>query len=272
MTNPILSPEQTAVLQARLSRRQEALENAPMALPEDVVQSPEVFAEPQPTQKAKKPRKTKQTKTEVAFQVNRTPVPLIRQLYTFLRDEMSLRPTYILDPSAGDGRFQKVALEEKFWPDARTVGVEPRLEEEPGFPVGPASKHLWHQQTFEQAIEHLGWFDLAATNPPFVNLAPKDGTSWIPQLLQIASVVVVLAQNDLGQRSVAGAELFTEYPPTYQLRIRGSIGFREDGGTDMRDYSWFIWVKGAPRLGIIGNRPQWICVDLPRLPTTERKL
>lgn len=267
-----------ALLEAHQRRQQtnQSLLTQVVAVPEEVVAEPEKFDEmpptAKPTQKAKRPKKTKQTKAETTFQVNRTPVPLIRQLYSFLRDEMGLRPNYILDPSAGDGRFQKVALEEKFWPDVRTVGVEPRVEEEPGFEVGPATKHLWHQQTFEQALEHLGWFDLAVTNPPFMNLAPKDGKSWIPQLLQISKVVVILAQNDLGQRSTAGAELFTEYPPAYQLRIRGAVGFRDDGGTDARDYSWFIWIKNAPRLAIMSNRPQWVTIDLPRLPSGDRKL
>lgn len=271
----MLPPELQKQLSERMARRaqQPELVNQVTPLPEEVVENPEVFVEQtKPTQKARKHRKTKQSDVEVAFQVNRTPLPLIRQLYCFLRDDLGLRPNYILDPCAGDGRFQQVALEPAFFPDACTVGVEPRVEEVSPFPVGPASKHLWHQQTFEAAQEHLGWFDLAAGNPPFMCLTPKDGKSWVPQLLKFAKVVVLLGQDDLGQRSVAGAELFNEYPPTYQLRIRGAIAFREDGHTDARDYSWWIWMRGAPRLAIVGNRPQWICIDLPRLASPERKL
>ena len=199
-----------------------------------------------------------------------TPTPVVRQLFQYLyTDGGTHYPTagdVFLDPSAGAGVFGMVCAElcKNF---VRRIAVEPRCEE-----YGNLAQHYhetWRGTLLSGAamLADIGPVDLVATNPPFSHaiefvrrLLPclsESGEMWLLQL------------DDFGQRSRAGRDLFASWEtrPTDQLRITGTIGFRPDGKTDSRSYSWWGW----RREDMCKHRGTWSTRNLPCLPAQDRK-
>jgi len=177
-----------------------------------------------------------------------------------------------LDPSSGSGVFGLEARHVFGHLDLHTTGIEIRTEE------GPCVSKNYDRAIvgagFAEVAPDLepGSFDLIGTNPPFT-LFPDFLRVSIP-LLSESGVLMMLGLSTWGQ-SAEGAELFDEYPPNYQLRVTGRIGFRGPGvnpktkkpwGSDQRDYSWWVWQKNAPDR----DEGDWISRNLPTLPTAHR--
>lgn len=207
-----------------------------------------------------------------AHQADFTPAPIVRQGLEFVAArlwESGLpAPKTILDPFAGGGVFAMVARE--IWPEAQITSFEAREEELPSLQrhnnitlIGDAVKLM-------ETRAELGLkYDLIATNPPFRLIAPnEEGKVPLPilmqRLLNPTGMMVLLGQNDVGQRSKAGEKLFRDLPPAWQARICGSISFRGKG-VDQRDYSFFAWQELER-----GADGAWQTFNLPRLPSKDR--
>lgn len=201
-----------------------------------------------------------------AHEMDCTPTPVVEQLFAYLREYgYATDGMHYLDPSAGAGVFGMVAS--RMFPSSLRCAIEPRGEEMENITKYYGKIQCGTLQSAQEMLDGLGPFDLIATNPPFSHavdfvrrLLPhltKTGELWLLQL------------DDFGQRSREGHDLFANWEtrPTCQLRIAGSLGFRSDGKTDSRSYSWWGWCRedqGKHRNG-------WHCVNLPRLPAKDRK-
>lgn len=194
--------------------------------------------------------------------------------------EADSKPVQFLDPSAGSGVFSSVFFD-IMW--ARLKGevpiactnIEPRREEELpllqlGHPHWGCTFETWLAMWAVRDARKAPKYDCIATNPPFTKLAPKDGDSWIPKLLDLLQpygCLILYAKDELGQRSKAGTKLFKDYPPFAQYRVAGPVSHREDNKADSRCYSFWVWAgRGAPKVDY------WITENLPLLPTASRQL
>ncbi len=200
------------------------------------------------------------------YEIGLTPEAVVRQWLVQLRDHEGMDPRTMLDPSAGDGVFGKIARE--VWPNVHLVAVELREE---CWKYLEANYDVILRGTLEQYTMGLGTFDLIVTNPPFSLALP-----WVPMLrkhLVDDGLLSFLHLSDLGQRGEKNGKLFKADLPVLQSRIPGAIGFRGPGinpetgkrfGTDMRSYSWWLWEK-------LGLRRAWLSNQLPRLLGPELK-
>lgn len=206
------------------------------------------------------------------YEADLTPEPVVHQWLVRLRDVDGLDPRSMLDPSAGDGVFGKVARQ--VWPDVRIVAVEPRPECREYL---VAHCDVVETMSLEAYLARgTGWFDLIVTNPPFT-LALR----WVPMLRRLLGAdgllsflqLSELGQRGLGKRGEDSCALFDANRPTAQFRIPGAIGYRGPGinpktnkphGADMRSYSWWMWTMLSYRQGWHGDQ-------LPRLPSCDRK-
>ena len=193
-------------------------------------------------------------------------------------------PVHVLDPCAGSGvfaqQFRRSAWVHGGVSEFVIEGVERRAEE--------ADYLDRHHACFVIAdvIEFLGLLPdgkgmegihLAVGNPAFSLFTPKEGPSLIDALMPKMApggVIMMLGLNDLGSRGSASRELFQRHPPVRQMRIGGTLKFRnglnpKNGkpyGCDTRSYSWWVWQRMEYR-----SDNSWTTEDLPCLSAAERQ-
>lgn len=225
-----------------------------------------------------------------AFDVDRTPPAVPRQVYEELLGELGL-VRRILVPAAGSGPWAAEARAR--WPDAEITAVEIREEER--HVLAAVCDHVITADVREAVAQLRGPFDLVADNPPF-SLLPlngcaharlsKDGSrcrdcgerkaqaealrSYVVNLrplLRPGGLLALYWLSDLGQRATSeGARaLWDLHRPLYQLRVQ-PVEHRQGKGVDLRSYSVWVWDREtAP-----GRR--WSAWDLPPLPKAARRL
>jgi hypothetical protein len=207
-----------------------------------------------------------------AHEMDLTPAPLVRQMLESLAPWCNSEglgsdghPIHVEDPCAGAGVFGQELR--RTWPHAHTRGIELREEEREGL-----------ESNYDECA--IGSFldcasdrvDVVVTNPAF-SLAEQIVRHYIDRLTP-SGVICILQLGDFGQRSKAGAKLFADFPPRMQLRIMGSVKFRngvnpETGKvytSDLRSYSWWVFGAQSQRQ----NRC-WGGRNLDRLPACDRR-
>jgi hypothetical protein len=205
-----------------------------------------------------------------AYDADFTPGPVVAQGLEWV-DRLVGAPDVFLDPSAGAGVFgqQYAALA----PRSHRIGIEIREEEFPGVEAHYMSAH--HSSFESWGAETDVRPDIIATNPPFTLFAEFVETSH--EILAADGALMLLGLSTWGQ-SAAGAALFERFMPIVQLRIGGRIGFRGPGhnpktgdpwGSDLRDYSWWIWMPSAITRHFYGD-PYWRTIQLPSLSLAQR--
>ena len=212
------------------------------------------------------------------LEVDYTPPAVAVQALLALRDHGFLGDDCrrVLDPAAGSGCWGRAARA-VLGPVPYLVGVEPRLCEE-GNIGNRAAYNMGHSLTLERFIEwrgERGWsrrapFDLIATNPPFSAFE-----SYWPTMLRDAGLVapgglVVLYGLTQWGQSAQGIANLRRWSPSMQFRCGGRIAHRENGKTDAREYSVWVWdVEDRQRPG--RGRPRWSTEQLPELPLEMRR-
>lgn len=195
------------------------------------------------------------------YMVDYTPGPVALQGARALA-ELIESPRRILDPSAGAGVFGQVFRQ--VWPEAKTVGVEPKREEA-WFLSCNYDEYLIDEFEGAEGALYRHDFDLVMTNPPF-----HSWEAFIPTALSLVrqgGLVCFLGLTSWGSRSTSGAELFEHYTPIAQFRISGAVSYRPKG-SDMRDYCWWVFRRQASS---VVDAKCWVALNLPRLPSSDRK-
>jgi predicted RNA methylase len=191
------------------------------------------------------------------FEVNYTPISVVRQCLTKLKQRHDLKVKSFLDPSAGSGVYCKVVRE--LWPSAYICAVEPREEEREGL------LKLADDVTID-TFDHASWspnsFDLIATNPPFTFTH-----ALVRSIIEngLCDMLFLLDKTQAFQRSKAGVKLLEDCPPAEEYRIAQSIRFRAKGSGDSICYSHWLWNLNTASLG------HWNAIQLPLLDAAERR-
>lgn len=206
-----------------------------------------------------------QTSRDKEFEVNLTPIGVVRQGLSTLKKRWGLEVNTFLDPSAGGGVYCQVVRE--LWPDAYIVACEAR-EEQRGVLSSVADEVFIGEFDVNQLTK---WnFDLISSNTPF-----SKTRYWVADVYAsfTSGHLVFLDKTQAFQRSVAGVGFLFEYVPLLELRIGQGIQFREKSGTDGVCYSHWCWDL-ADRVVVnpeAGELPEWTSVQLPLLSAAERK-
>lgn len=221
--------------------------------------------------------RTDDAETLAALEVDYTPPAVAVQLLLGLRSELAdlgvvWTPRRALDPAAGSGCWGR-AMRAVLGLDVEIVGVEPRTSEEANFNAYDAAFALELARFIECVRGPCKPFDLVATNPPFSAFEPE--AFWPLKLLEAGllhsgSIVALLGLSSWGQSEGAAATL-RSWSPMLQLRLGGRPAFRADGGTDAREYSFWVWSCADGRGRVLGARPAWRTIQLPTLPTALRR-
>lgn len=89
--------------------------------------------------------------------------------------------------------------------------------------------------------------------------------------LTATGAVALLGLSQWGQSAEAQAHL-ARWSPALQLRLGGRPAFRQDGKTDSREYSLWVWLRQAPiLLRTSRRRPSWLTLQLDPLPLELRR-
>lgn len=205
------------------------------------------------------------------LEVDYTPPAVAVQALLALRDHGFLGDDCrrVLDPAAGSGCWGRAARA-VLGPVPHLVGVEPRATEEGNLVAYDAGFTLALERFVECARGPIKPFDLIATNPPFSAFE-----SYWPTMLRDAGLVapgglVVLYGLTQWGQSAQGIANLRRWSPSMQFRCGGRIAHRENGKTDAREYSVWVWdVEDRQRPG--RGRPRWSTEQLPELPLEMRR-
>lgn len=197
------------------------------------------------------------------YEVDLTPLPVIRQRLVMMRDEEGYEPKTILDPCAGYGAFGKVCAE--VWPKARICAFEIRQEAVPFLRVNGYYNNVSCRDFV--AHEYAGYFDLCVGNPPYT-LCEQFTRAGILG----ARRVELLMPSAFGD-SRAGSDLFLDHKPDTQHRVPGRVRFRaglnpatrKPWTADMRGVSWWGWYVDTP------YADGWRGQNMPYLPAADRR-
>lgn len=208
-----------------------------------------------------------------AYEAWFTPGPVVLQGLQWLRRNLVRDCKRFLDPCAGAGVFAQQAR--RCWDADKFVSVEARNEEETYLERHSKPYMMTFQEFF--ADRRRGSFDVIAGNPPF---------SLFPQLQEHAidflrpdGALMLLAPTQSLQRGEEKVSWLREHPPSIELKISGSIGFRGPGinpktgkpwGVDALCYSWWIWRFQHKRVRT-DDTPKWITYQLDWLPSADRR-
>lgn len=202
------------------------------------------------------------------YEVDLTPLPVIRQRLVMMRDEEGYEPETILDPCAGYGAFGEVCRE--VWPGVMVFGHELRST---AVTYLDANGHYTGGVVCGDFVAsvHAGRFDLCVGNPPYTLCE-----QFVRAGIQRAARVELLMPSAFGD-SKAGAELFLDHEPGTQYRVPGRVRFRSglnpDTGkpwtADMRGVSWWGWDIDRIIDRIIPHG--WHAQNMPILPAADRR-
>lgn len=207
-----------------------------------------------------------------AHQMDLTPLPVIEQMVRLAPDwtgspgQLFAPGQHILDPCAGHGAFGLAFKRER--PECARFGSEPST-------LDGWQRHYQEHARCEYAelagsLRGLA-FDAIVTNPAFriwrdIHESARDH-------LKPGGRLVMLGTNSWGQRSEDGLACFEKWAPSYQLRIAGTIKFRNGTNpktgkaytADVRSYCWWIFERE-----LAGHR-FWRTGNLPRLAAASRQ-
>jgi spermidine synthase len=164
-----------------------------------------------------------------------TPGPLVRLIVDRLARD-NPRPSTILEPSCGSGRFMRACRQ--VWPDAQVTGVEINPDHVQACRDRGLRVHRADMLAVDR--ERLGRFDLIVGNPPYSLAEP-----FIRRLRACMNpdgwLVFLLRLNFLGGQRRYG-RLWAKWPATrvYCLPHRPSFKTGENK-TDMTEYGVFCW-------------------------------
>jgi hypothetical protein len=230
--------------------------------------------------------------TLAALEVDYTPPAVAVQLLLGLREvirwqrEVKLDVRCALDPAAGSGCWGR-AVRAVFGESAQLVGVEMRPSEEANLAAAYDTSFILTLERFvECARGGVQRFDLVAGNTPFTAFGTDDRAFW-PTLLLDAGLLTdhaLVAFYGLSQwgQSAEAQQHIAAWCPWLQLRLGGRPAHREDGKTDAREYSLWVWSVADRRLrqmrdrNAVGpvplpTRASWRTVQLPALPVEYRR-
>lgn len=199
-----------------------------------------------------------------------TPLPLVRQLLTTLRDRAGL-PVVLrfLEPGSGPAPFCKVARE--VWAAVHTTACDIRSRERE-FAEHNADRFIACSMLQLLEEPERNGADLMSTNAPF-----PDAFDFAETGLALAPDVVLLLPDDWWKRKEDDPQEFIDRgldrALVCQLQIPGRIAFYGGSATDRVSYSWWhfsthhdqLWrvYQGAPR--------RWRTEVLDMLPSDRRK-
>lgn len=217
-----------------------------------------------------------------AWEVDRTPRPVVRQLVRELVASLRSRPRSCVDVCAGSGVWadELIAAVIDRWgePPDLVCMVEARAEERTHlerlrsrWARTASATSACQRPTIVVCIEdwrciEIGKWSLVVGNPAF---------SIMLAVISVACSalaeggVLGLFGHTLGQRGELSSALFERFCPSEHWRVAGSIGFRGDGSAcDGRDYGLWVWREVEfwdP------YRAGWMAKNMPRLPSTARR-
>jgi hypothetical protein len=202
-----------------------------------------------------------------AFDACFTPEAVVEQGLRWLEWHSLIRVARVLDPCAGAGIFGKVAR--RLWPEAWTVGVEPRVEENCHRHYD--ATYLATAQEFGTTISGKTRYELVSTNPPWGSGQAVD--NWgdifdaVWPLVADRGMLALLGPSTWGHSDEASerVDVFERVCPAYQLRIRGRIAFNGGSSTDNRKCSWWVWCNDGVA------RDSTTMINLPALPAEARR-
>ncbi len=162
------------------------------------------------------------------------------------------KPKYVLDPGAGDGAISRVVREE--------LNPESLLCIE----MDPGRVYRLRQQGFQtQWCNYLHWspllvgdckkYDLIIGNPPYKLAMPfiQHSLRWLESGGKVAMLLGISFMASKKRR------VWHEHNRSIVNILERRPSFTEDGGTDARDYAWFVWSKEGQYLR------QWDVLECP---------
>lgn len=224
--------------------------------------------------------RTDDAETLAALEVDYTPPAVAVQCLLAMRAELEemadleelgvWSPRRALDPAAGSGCWGR-AMRAVLGGGIVLHSVEPRESEAKNVIETYDEVSSSKFEAFIQLTRNL--YDLVVTNPPFSAFSPEE--FWPTMLLNAGllhagSIVALFGLSQWGQ-SAEAIPMLRCWSPTLQLRLGGRPAFREDGKTDAREYSLWVWSCADGLRVRIGARPSWRTVQLPTLPAGMRR-
>jgi hypothetical protein len=150
-----------------------------------------------------------------------------------------LKPTEVIEPSAGDGVF--VQAVNATWPDAEVLAVEPYVTER-----RLDLRAEWLPETWEQAAPRFAGVlkedTLIIGNPPFV--AAEEHARKALEILPLGGHLVFVLRASIlaGKDRVEG--FWKECRPSMVWHLAPRPSFTGNGKSDGAEYTVVIWRKG----------------------------